>query len=81
MMEAFEAIRTLLAVSILFFHFTPPHMGVFYPIINNSYVFVGFFILLSGFVLSYNYADRPQPARRRTRMACNSPPRPRWPAS
>jgi len=40
-------------------------MGLLYPVINNSYVFVGFFILLSGFVLSYNYADRPQPLNKR----------------
>ncbi len=43
----------------MFFHFTPPHMTYLYPLIEHSYVFVGFFILLSGFILSYNYADRP----------------------
>ena len=59
-LPALTGLRTLLAVNIVFFHFTPPHMGPLYPLINNSYVFVGFFILLSGFVLSYNYADRPQ---------------------
>jgi peptidoglycan/LPS O-acetylase OafA/YrhL len=58
-LPALTGVRTLLAVNIMFFHFTPPHMGPFYPLINHSYVFVGFFILLSGFVLSYNYADRP----------------------
>jgi peptidoglycan/LPS O-acetylase OafA/YrhL len=60
-LPALTGVRTLLAVNIMFFHFTPPHMGPFYPLINNSYVFVGFFILLSGFILSYNYADRPKP--------------------
>jgi peptidoglycan/LPS O-acetylase OafA/YrhL len=64
-LPALTGLRTLLAVNIVFFHFTPPHMGIFYPLINNSYVFVGFFILLSGFVLSYNYADRPQPLDKR----------------
>jgi peptidoglycan/LPS O-acetylase OafA/YrhL len=34
-------------------------MGVLYPIIDNGFVFVGFFFLMSGFILSYNYADRP----------------------
>jgi peptidoglycan/LPS O-acetylase OafA/YrhL len=58
-LPALTGVRTLLAVNIMFFHFTPPHMGPFYPLINHSYVFVGFFIMLSGFVLSYNYADRP----------------------
>ena len=58
-LPALTGVRTLLAVNIMLFHFTPPHMQLLYPMINNSYVFVGFFILLSGFVLAYNYADRP----------------------
>ena len=57
--------RTLLAVNIMLFHFTPPHMKYLYPVIDNSYVFVGFFFLLSGFVLAYNYADRPTPLDKR----------------
>ena len=39
-------------------------MQLLYPMINNSYVFVGFFILLSGYVLAYNYADRPRLVKR-----------------
>ena len=35
-------------------------MGLFYPIIDNGFVFVGFFFLMSGYILSYNYADRPE---------------------
>ena len=57
-LPALTGLRTLLACSIVLFHFTPPHMQFFYPVINNSYVFVGFFFLLSGYVLTYNYADR-----------------------
>jgi peptidoglycan/LPS O-acetylase OafA/YrhL len=57
-LPALTGVRTLLAVNIMFFHFTPPHMTYLYPLINNSYVFVGFFFLLSGFILAYNYADR-----------------------
>ncbi|MGD0798909.1 MAG: acyltransferase [Acidobacteriaceae bacterium] len=64
-LPALTGLRTLLAVNIMFFHFTPPHMGPFYPLIDNSYVFVGFFFLLSGFILAYNYADRPTPLIKR----------------
>jgi peptidoglycan/LPS O-acetylase OafA/YrhL len=64
-LPALTGVRTLLAVNIMFFHFTPPHMGLLYPIINNSYVFVGFFFLLSGYVLAYNYADRETPFSKR----------------
>lgn len=59
-LPALTGLRTLLALSIVFFHFTPPHMGLFYPIIDNGFVFVGFFFLMSGYILSYNYADRPE---------------------
>ena len=60
-LPALTGVRTLLAVNIMFFHFTPPHMTYLYPVIDNSYVFVGFFFLLSGYILAYNYADRPTP--------------------
>ena len=63
-LPALTGVRTLLAVNIMLFHFTPPHMQLLYPLINNSFVFVGFFILLSGFVLAYNYADRPRLVKR-----------------
>ncbi len=58
LLPALTGIRTLLAIFIILFHFTPPHLGALYPIIDNAYVFVGFFFLLSGFVLTYNYSDR-----------------------
>jgi peptidoglycan/LPS O-acetylase OafA/YrhL len=57
-LPALTGIRTLLAIFIILFHFTPPHLGPLYPIIDNAYVFVGFFFLISGFILTYNYADR-----------------------
>jgi len=40
------------------FHFTPPHLGILFPFVDNGYVFVGVFFLISGYVLTYNYADR-----------------------
>ena len=40
-------------------------MEVFGPIFNNGFVFVGFFFLISGFILAYNYAERPTPLVKR----------------
>ena len=57
-LPALTGLRTLLAISIVFFHFRPPHLELLYPIIDNAYIFVGFFFLISGFILAYNYADR-----------------------
>jgi len=64
-LPALTGVRTLLALNIVFFHFTPPHMHYLYPVIDNGYVFVGFFFLLSGYILAYNYADRPRPLVKR----------------
>jgi peptidoglycan/LPS O-acetylase OafA/YrhL len=57
-LPALTGIRTLLAFAIVLFHFTPPHLGILYPFIDNGYIFVGVFFLISGYVLTYNYADR-----------------------
>jgi peptidoglycan/LPS O-acetylase OafA/YrhL len=57
-LPALTGLRTLLAVNIMFFHFTPPHMQLLSPFMENGFVFVGFFFLLSGYVLAYNYSDR-----------------------
>ena len=63
-LPALTGLRTLLAINIMFFHFTPPHPDFLTPLLNNAYVFVGFFFLISGFVLAYNYADRPVLSKR-----------------
>lgn len=34
-------------------------MSALAPVIENGYIFVGFFFLMSGYILFYNYADRP----------------------
>jgi peptidoglycan/LPS O-acetylase OafA/YrhL len=64
-LPALTGLRTLLALTILLFHFTPAglrwekHPWVsLYPIVDIGYVFVSFFFLISGYILSYNYADR-----------------------
>lgn len=65
-LPALTGLRTLLALTILMFHFTPSGLTwarhpslTLYPIVNIGYVFVSFFFLISGFILSYNYAHRP----------------------
>lgn len=66
-LPALTGIRSILALTILLFHFTPaglqsqthPWLSL-YPLINIGYVFVSFFFLISGFILSYNYAFREQ---------------------
>ena len=71
-LPALTGLRTLLALTILMFHFTPgsgltwpahPRFTL-YPIVNIGYVFVSFFFLISGFILSYNYAQRPGGVRK-----------------
>lgn len=57
-LPALTGIRTLLALGIILFHFTPPHLEALSPIIGNAFVFVGCFFLISGFILAYNYSDR-----------------------
>lgn len=64
-LPALTGLRTLLALSIVLFHFTPAglrwdkHPWVsLYPLVDIGYVFVSFFFLISGYILSYNYADR-----------------------
>ena len=67
-LPALTGLRTMLALTILLFHFTPSGLTwarhpslTLYPIIDIGYVFVSFFFLISGFILSYNYAHRPAP--------------------
>ena len=64
-LPALTGLRTLLALTILMFHFTPAgltwarHPSItLYPLVDIGYVFVSFFFLISGFILSYNYAHR-----------------------
>ena len=70
-LPALTGLRTLLALTILMFHFTPAGLAsakhpwlTLYPIIDIGYVFVSFFFLISGFILSYNYAHRPGGVRK-----------------
>jgi peptidoglycan/LPS O-acetylase OafA/YrhL len=67
-LPALTGLRTLLALTILLFHFTPAGLTwqrhpwvTLYPLVGIGYVFVSFFFLISGFILSYNYGDRHEP--------------------
>ncbi len=68
-LPALTGLRTLLAVNIMFFHFTPALPAFIRPVVDNAFTFVGFFFLISGFILAYNYADRPTLSKRRLYLA------------
>lgn len=58
-LPALSGIRCFAALNIVFFHFSNPHwFGPLSPVIDGGYISVSFFLLLSGFILTYNYADR-----------------------
>lgn len=58
MMPALTGLRAFTATNIVFFHFwNPAWFGPLAPMMDNGYVGVNFFFLLSGFILTYNYAD------------------------
>ena len=58
-LNALTGLRSFAAVNIVFFHFSNPQwFGPLAPIVNAGYASVSFFILLSGYVLAYNYAAR-----------------------
>jgi len=58
-LDALTGLRCFAALNIVFFHFSNPlWFGPMAPVVNAGYLSVSFFILLSGFVLAYNYAGR-----------------------
>lgn len=58
-LNALTGLRTFAAINIVLFHFSNPQwFGIFAPVVNAGYASVSFFILLSGYVLAYNYAGR-----------------------
>ena len=68
MLPALTGMRALAALNIVFFHFSDPlKFGPFAPIVRNGYVSVSFFLLLSGFVLAYNYRERAEQGRMQAR--------------
>ena len=58
-LPALTGLRCFAALNIVFFHFSNPQwFGPFAPIVDNGYTSVSFFLLMSGYILAYNYADR-----------------------
>ena len=58
-LNALTGLRSFAAVNIVFFHFSNPQwFGIFAPVVNAGYASVSYFILLSGYVLAYNYGPR-----------------------
>jgi peptidoglycan/LPS O-acetylase OafA/YrhL len=58
-LPALTGLRCFAALNIVFFHFGNPRwFGIFAPIVDNGYTSVSFFLLMSGYILAYNYADR-----------------------
>ena len=58
-LNGLTGLRCFTAMNIVFFHFSDPRwFGPLAPVVNAGYASVSFFILLSGFVLAYNYAEK-----------------------
>jgi peptidoglycan/LPS O-acetylase OafA/YrhL len=58
-LKALTGLRCFAAINIVLFHFSNPDwFGWLAPVVNAGYASVSYFILLSGFVMAYNYADR-----------------------
>jgi peptidoglycan/LPS O-acetylase OafA/YrhL len=58
-LNALTGLRCFAAINILFFHFSNAKtFGFLAPVVEAGYVSVSYFILLSGFVLGYNYNAR-----------------------
>jgi len=58
-LPALTGLRIFAALNLVFFHFSDPkQFGWLAPVVDNGYSSVSFFLLLSGFILAYNYSDR-----------------------
>lgn len=58
-LPALTGLRCFAALNIVFFHFSNPQwFGFLAPVVNAGYASVSYFILLSGFVMAYNYSAR-----------------------
>jgi len=68
-LPALSGLRAFAALNIVFYHFSNPKwFGPFAPIVNHGYTSVSFFLLMSGFILAYNYSERAQRGQLNTRQ-------------
>lgn len=59
-----SGLRCFAALNIVFFHFSNPKwFGPFAPIVAHGYTSVSFFLLMSGFILAYNYQEKAHTGR------------------
>jgi peptidoglycan/LPS O-acetylase OafA/YrhL len=58
-LNALTGLRCFAAINIVMFHFSNPlWFGPLAPVVDAGFISVSYFILLSGFVLGYNYNER-----------------------
>ena len=56
--DVLDGWRGVAALMVAIFHFDALHHGYSLPLVRNSYLFVDFFFVLSGFVIAHAYAGR-----------------------
>ena len=56
--DVLDGWRGIAALMVAVFHFNALHHGYDVPFVRNSYLFVDFFFVLSGFVIAHAYAGR-----------------------
>jgi peptidoglycan/LPS O-acetylase OafA/YrhL len=58
-LNALTGLRCFAAINIVLFHFSNPQwFGILAPVVDAGFISVSYFILLSGFVLGYNYNEK-----------------------
>lgn len=56
--DVLDALRGLCALLVVLFHFSSNGFIVSLPIVKNGWLFVDYFFVLSGFVITHSYLDR-----------------------
>ena len=56
-LEALDSLRGISALMVVLYHSSFPNFVHDLPVVRNSYLFVDFFFVLSGFIMYYNYKN------------------------